>query len=295
MGAQYVHTFTPEEAKEVVNRTVAAAYNFRLPVRQSSKGNNKGRVYWMPDHTVEKYVASMRSGNWRWRDAAPIRVSDGRQMVSDGGHRLMACSVSGINLTAEVWEGEEYRAGLHTDRLKPRTIGQHLLWLGYTDGNRIGTVAREVLARVGSKQTGKSQAYYATRMLQDEQVVEFVSKYHDAVAHFLGMGKAAEMRGLNRTGYASFLWFLHAINEAMPDQFHADYTSEELPPGDPLFMMRSAVLSTYVRTGRRLTKSATVDSLTKAWDQRIVGQTLKQWKPPAWDDVRFPAGFVAPG
>jgi hypothetical protein len=265
-----IHTFTPDEARRIYDATVAAGTN-----------NPRSR----------QYANALTAGQWRWHEADPIRLSSDGTLCSNGVHRLLACAQSGVPLQSLVLYGDEWRGGLHTDRGMGRTVTQYAAHAGIANASQKVALVNGHLSRLAAVREGVTAPYARTVFLQDGDTIEYIEKNDDALGRMCARSGTAAVRGFNRTGYAVFMWQCHMIDDELADDYHADFVNHDSDAADPLTVLRRWASVRLERTARHLSQTATIDNLIKAWNHRMNGDTLTLWRPAAWTDVRFPAGW----
>lgn len=270
MKKEYEHVIRPDEADAIVKRTVANGYNFRQ----------------LSPTTVAKYARLMAGGFWRWEQAAPVRLSPGRQYVSDGMHRLAACVQSGVALHAMIWEGDEWRAGINTDALRVRTPAQFLAALGVKAAGNKFAVMNLHTARVIAYTKGIATETARQGWTVAEDVAEHVMKYDEYLAWIVGRFGTAATHGLQSTAYGVFLF---EIGEDDAHEWHMDMTSR-LDEGDPLLACLNASRKYKRETNLVRPKEPTLNHLIHAWNLRRAGTSVRIWRPPPVTGVRFPVG-----
>lgn len=284
----YEYEFSPDEAREIVTRTwrnvkSGGDANFRTHSRLA--GNT---AFDQVDTTTRKYVEAMRGGSWVWTDAAPIRTTPGRDLCSDGLHRLAACAIAGMPLRAIVWE---VPAGYGTDTGSTRTLTQLLRHRGVANPNVKGAVARFVLARAYGAVAGIAIHTAGTVHISNQDVIRFLDEY-DITPMCSGVSSAG-LRGFGTIGYGAFLveLGLRPGNDGEWKLFHDDFLADDLPYNDPLAVLRLKVLTGFHRSGKRLPKEPTIAALNKAFRLREMGTELTIWKAPPPTPSTFPAGY----
>jgi hypothetical protein len=274
------YTFGPEEARAIYAATVGADYNFR-------KSGSGQRV-------TQRYIDLMRQGEWRWHDAAPIRLSSDRRLCSDGLHRLLACAITGIPLRSFVIVGDEYAAGVHTDRGQWRTTAQVLASKGLTQVAHRAALSTSHLARLIADAYGISVGHAAATRVHPEAVIEHAEKHADLVHWCVNRVRPASQRGFNSTGYGVFLFECSTIDAEMTELFHQTFTGSTDNENDPILRLRLYQWRRFEPTGRRMSLSQTLDSFVKCWNLSLEGEQVKLWKPPLYETVRFPDGYKNP-
>lgn len=280
----YDITFSPEEAKRIVNASIAADVNFRKLTE---------------DKRFLGLVDAMKRGQWNWTDADPIRLhihpDSGELVASDGQHRLRAAAVARRKLRSLVIFGEEYKSGLHLDRNKSRNAAQYLSHeYGIKGAAPYIAVARFHLARMRAFEN-KTTASYEAHAIDDESLIAFVIQHQQELTWSIARGQTGGARGFHVTAYGTFLYELLQISHDAASRFHEDMKDQHLDDLDPLAQLRKAVQRRSQETGKRMHREYTISNLAKAYVQRETGQTLTMWKNSSSDDVEFPAGFPVPG
>jgi hypothetical protein len=278
----YEHTFTPEEARGIVEATNPAGYNFR------TVDSNLRAVKHLAD--------SMKNGEWRWQEANPIRLSDDWSKASDGLHRLTACAMSGVPLRSLVLVGDQWRAGVNSDRGRARTLAQYFTFAGIPNATVKAAVTRAHVARVKAYQHGVTNSYANTVFVHDGELIEFAEKNDDDLSWIAGRSGLANAKGMNGTGYGTFLLEALAVDREMAADFHETFVGEVTSDteSDPIVRFRQFATRRYDSTGKRMTLEPTIRGMVKCWDLRERGEALRMWKQPTHDDVRFPAGYPVP-
>jgi hypothetical protein len=275
------HVFSPEQARRIYNNTTDSGYNFR-----TAKGGS---------NTVAHLQDAMLNGEWVWQEANPIRLSDDWSTCSDGIHRLIACAQAGVPLRSLVLVGDQWRAGVNSDRGRSRTLAQYFAHHQITNPTVKAAITRSHLARIRAVERGTSQAFASGVLVHDAEMIEFASKYAADLDWVASRVHAAQSRGANGTGYGVFLLEGVFTDAELVADFHETYIGPSADNEvDPIIAMRQFASRRYDATGKRLTQDPTIKAMVKCWDLRLRGESLKMWKQPTHDDIRFPAGFPVP-
>lgn len=271
------HVFSPEEARQIVEATIAAGYNFRVPHEGATNQLH--------------YQFAMTTGQWEWKEANPIRLSDDWKLCSDGLHRLYACARSGVPLRALVLVGEEWRSGINSDRGRSRTVAQFLANAKIPNSSQLAAITAMHLSRLVAHREKVSLSYARSVRVTDAEIIAYIETNSELLQWVTRRSGAASRRGLNANGYGVFLLELGLTDMAMAEDFHADFIDETLAPADPTAQMRTQAVRRYGQTGKRANAQWTINNLVKAHNHRVVGDALLMWKAATWTDVRFPDGF----
>lgn len=244
-------------------------------------------------------VQAMRHDLWVWTDADPIRlhlhVESGEVVCSDGQHRLAAAVAARRTLRCLVLWGDQWRAGVHVDRNKMRTVAQFLQHEhGIGSASVYAALTRQHLGRLIAHESGLAMTY-ARNTMDDATVIDFVLKEYDRLHWAINRGAAGSGRGFSMTGYAVVLYELETISDDVATQFHDDFLNNDLSPTDPLAQLRRSVGRKYNDTGIRSTVGYTINNMVKAHNQRSANEEVTRWVNAPSDDVVFPAGFRIDG
>lgn len=276
----YEHTFSPQQAGIIVEATKAAGYNFR-----AARAGGQ---------TVQHLADAMRSGNWKWTDAAPIRLSSDWTLVSDGLHRLTACRVSGVPLRSLVLVGEQWEANLNTDRGRNRTVAQFAQNQGVTNATKKAAITRKHLSRLAAHRRGIGVAQAGVVYVQEQDIIDFIEKNDTELSWAAAKGAAAMARGFNANGYGTFLLESRQIDAGLASDFHEEFASCNELDDTPIAKLSAFARRRFQATGKRMNDMSTTDAFVKAWNLTMEGAQVKMWKPPMWGKVVFPSGFNPP-
>lgn len=273
-------TLTVDQSKRILRATRRHDVNFR---RMTSGAK------------LEGLIEVMRKDGWVWTDADPIRlhldVASAEVVCTDGQHRLYAAARARRTLRTLVLWGEMWRAGVHVDRNRTRTVAQYLQHEhGLKSAPVYAAATRYHLAREVAVQL-KMSAAYARNYLDDDMVIAFILKHLDALRWVTNHGHSGGALGFSTTGYHVMLLELYLIRADVAADFHADLLNHELPAHDPLAQLRRSVGRRYNDTGVRMSTAYTVANLVKAHNIRSSGDTLSKWVNVTSDEIVFPAGF----
>lgn len=274
------YVFTPEEAKAIYAATTAENYNFRKSTHH--------------ERATARLVDQMRRGEWRWWEASPIRLSSDRRLCSDGLHRLLACGISGIPLRSFVLVGDQYAAGAHTDKNLKRTVAQVLVSQGLSQGSARGAMTVGHLSRLYADLKGITQNHARTVYVHEEETIDFAHKHEALTTWAISRYHGAADRGFNGTGYSVFLFEAASADRDMAELFHQAVSGTTESEDDPIHRLRQYQWRRFDTTGRRMSQPATVDAFVKCWNHVLAGDRLKVWKPPLYENIRFPDGFRNP-
>jgi hypothetical protein len=277
-------TLNIEQCRRILRATERHDANFR----KVAKSN---------DPKLRVLVEAMKKDRWVWTDADPIRLHllNGEIVCSDGQHRLTAALEARRVLHTLVMWGDDWIAGVHVDRNRGRNVSQYLAHdHGVKSTTLIVAAARLHLARCYGYENGQT-ANYSRVMLEDEDVIEFVLKHHDALLWASGRGGVAGGRGFSTTGYHVMLFELSTIRQEIAEQFHNDLIDPNLDATDALNQLRRAMARRYGDTGLRATANFTLGNMVKAHNMRSVGEHPLKWVMVRTDDITFPAGFTVNG
>lgn len=273
----YEHTFSPEQARSI--RANTGGYNFR----QAESAQTH----------VQELADAMKSGNWEWERANPIRLSDDWSRCSDGLHRLTACAVSGIPLRSLVLVGEEWRAGIESDRGKTRTLAQFLAAEEIKYASTKSSISKLHVARLYAHERNVGWKHASKVLVHDQELINLIKVREEEFDWACSRATVATNKGLNSTGYGVFLFEAQEIDRDLAAEFHADFIAPLDNETDPLGRLRVTALRQFGKTGERLKSEATLNAFVKCWDLRARGESLKVWKHPMWSEVRFPNGYEA--
>jgi len=277
-----IQTFTPTRAKHIIAATDAVdGYNFRpqkgfIEQRNTDTGINSH---------VRKLSDLMKRGLWNWRDAAPIRLSSDGQLCSDGLHRLNACVHSGVDLTALVLTGDEWTAGLHTDKGKSRTLAQFLQSRKIKSAGTTAAVLRMVRVRQIAVDRGVSGSLsYLMCYVQDDDVIDFYEKYTDIITDAVSHSNCARSRYLNNTGYATYVVetrIAHGDEVTFDLRSRMETEVDRLPTNDPFRSMIKAAQKYNAVSHRNLPAFETFSSIHKAFTTHLAGGEIISWRWPS--------------
>jgi hypothetical protein len=234
----------------------------------------------------------MKAGVWVWHEAGPIRLDSTGQLCSDGMHRLLACAVSGIPLRTFVLVGDQFAAGLNTDKGRHRTLGQYLAHLGWQNSNVIASSGRYLHGRLHAADRGLTSTSYTTDVSPDPCVIDLVDKYAEAFRYSASHSHMAPHRGINLTAAVAFLTTLYLVDPLIAESFHQDSANvTQLPVDDPLAVMLARAGRDRNAGNRAWTPDQTWAGLVYAYNKSEAGETLRIWRAPRQEVNQWPVGF----
>ena len=269
--------FTPAEAQEIVEWTIARNANFRSPF-----GSNGSTI----NSSTLAYTDAMAHGRWNWPDAGPIRLGDDLKTCTDGLSRLTACWKSGVPLRSVVIIGDRFSAGTETDRGKSRSVAHVMASMGVTSAAATASSTRLLISRAIRTTTG---LHNTNSMIHVDDVLELFKKFSDEISWV--QGKAASVRSnMNISVYAALLVSLHQWDRDTAVEFHQSVMNTNLTPEHPVFVMRIAAARHLERTGKRWSANTTFAAMAKSFNAVLDNITMQIWRPPTNPDTIWPSG-----
>lgn len=274
---QCFHTvIQPEQAKLIAKLTDEQMANFRKCDSSMTR--------------VQAYAEAMRNGTYEWRDAHPIRLSSDLLTCSDGLSRLTACAVSGVPLQTLVLIGDEWTAGLHTDRGSARTLAQIVAYLKVPNASSVAAIVREHTARVAAFERGVGLHHARNVLTNEDDYIGFLEQHRSVLESVASRAKCAFERNMTSSGYGVVLLQLALADSDLADELHSLMADDPTEALCPFTQLRAFAMRHSTSSSKRFNQQWTINNVIKAWNQRSTGESLKMWKPALWDDVRWPLG-----
>jgi hypothetical protein len=272
----YETIIQPDDAKAIREASIARHANFRVSPAQNSH--------------IQKMSEAMKNNQWVWTDAPPIRLSSDLQTCSDGLHRLTACVTSGVPLRTLVIVGDQWTAGVHTDRGKARTLAQYFAHIEIPNAALVASMAKAHVNRHVAHERKIGTRYAELVFATDEHYISFAADQHQNLTWVAPKAMLASARGLNGTGYGVVLLELAMADMSLAEELHCLMVDDDLDPLTGFAQLRQFAGRAMLKTGRRFPQHWTINNVVKAWNATYQGDAVRMWKPALWDDVRWPVG-----
>lgn len=234
---------------------------------------------------VNELAQIMLKGNWQ-EIGDTIRL-DREGRLQDGQHRLRAIIKSGCSAYFWIIEGLAPEAQDVMDRGRRRTVGDVLTIHGVAQGQMMAAAIKWVMAITEGKLGLKNERGLALRPTPDDTLLAVAA--HPGLEASLKVGRTAKTAAFRYPpSLAAALHYLMACKagtEAADEFFDMLFVGDELPAGEPVWLLRDYLVRDSVKHTRRssLDKAIWTVKAWNGWRNHATVRTLK-----AYPDHPFP-------
>lgn len=223
------------------------------------------------DSVVERYARDMVAG--RWLPAGdPIRFSHSGLLL-DGQHRLAAIVRSGTSQSVMVvWNLEEQTQTV-MDSGRKRAVSHQLTLRGVPNSSLIAATVRFILSVRATSTTVRT---IAVGPWSESEVMGFFEQHEQLLLKATEVGRRvhASIHASPSVSSAMYFFFHQIDSQTCEDFFEKVITGTNLGAGDPVLLLRNAVVRNNGKQSRAQNNLLYV-YYVKAWNMVRQGRTAK--------------------
>lgn len=233
------------------------------------RNNNRNRP--ISSAGIRQHVRDMKAGNWL--QTGQSVGFDWHGNLTNGQHRLIAITQSGIPQQLLVVRGLDPRAQDVTDIGKKRSVADalHLEGLAKVRPGQLGSIARAVL--LAENAPTNDPKYRPTQAEVLEKVRAEQSAFEDA-AYIMGRSYSSGLRGGMIYGVA-YYYLAQKNADAAFDFFDKLVTGADLATGNPIFTLRRRLMTDPPRSSGAAQLRQNLGLFYKTWNLWRGGKTAQ--------------------